>query len=1252
MSHVPPRRRGRSLRSRASRSIGLGALLFVSLPALALAAGPTAPASGVRYGRKAGAIKTRTRLDTRAKGEASGASTKKAAPGVDASAYHERKPSVTLAVIDDQIGVARRLVEQADRTSAEFPGFLHRLANLYLDKRAILELAAGELYEKIDALTKSRRGQEAKTLQARQARLGKQARQASAEGARVMAALVGESRYDTYDRRDEVLYDLALAYGQLGEEEKMKANYARLIKDHPQSRFRPHVYVAFADHEFDQGHVADARRLYQQVIDGYAGSPMYAYALYKSAWCELNPDGDAGPDYPRALSRFVQAIDAASAGKAGSEANGRQLRREARRDLVRAYVHAARPSKAWDFFGRVGRGPTNAEDMRRQEMELLAAAYFGEGMYVESTATYRELQDRFVGDASVCQWQSKIVVNALASHDAQIQWKEAQRLVKAWEEVRGGNFDKQVRRHCGAAARDTLVQLATTWHDEANKTRRAEPWHFAAAAYEEYLRLFPKDKEAYELAFYLAEVHWARGEQLYAQPDRARKVEGLAEFEAAHDAFVHVLEMRPKGKLSREAAYAQMLAMKNALEYDETAGPRTACTVHSDGTCSYDDRRARRGRGHNTQEVARLPPREYDEASRRMLEAYATYEQYVDDPKDPQRPKILYHRAKLMVDHNRYDDSRPLLEQIVGDYEGTVYAVWSAEMLLDALTIDWADASRSVAERAAAGDDLVQWATKLEASKTFAHAEATRVRAQVPTLMAAVGWTIAEGDRVAAKAGEDPDGYRKCAQRYVGLYEMYPDHDRPDDLLFNAAICFEAAYLVGNAIKVRRVLLDDHPGSDHYQQTLRATAENYQSIAFYAEAAELLEGYAGKYETDAYTGPALENAFLFRRGLGDDDAAKRDLQHYESLLRRKDPKAAARVFWSEADLLSDAGADADADAQLRHAQEYVARYGKKGGSEGLALAHARIGQLLWERSCAHPGPGGVCVTVTRRKAGAGQATQDAAETLRIRGRHKARKRCGFATQGVLKVHDRDRKLAAKAQDHLARAVDLFGALGDLPEDADQARAIRDSWGMALTYRADEGYERYLRIEMPDKLTFFVEDWKKDSSVAKWDREYAEQVRRRADSTARFGRFLDAKTKQGRGLVEDYARVRGSGSPHWILAAAARSAVVHQNFADQLYRAEIPAELRTPDQVDAYCDTLSDYAAPLEHEAHESFAYCLQRSTEFSFFNEFSRQCEQEMQQRRPDEFPATNELFGRSRYSDSSVKRAGVQLDLDATVGR
>ena len=1236
---------------RSARSLGIAAAVLggVLLAAPQAFAQDAKGENSVRYERKSGKVKSKSNLDTKFKAAQKSAERdkNKQVEMMTADQFARQKEAVAREIADKQIGMLTRLIKATDKTDAQMPDYLFRLADHHLDKKAYFDRQAGALYEKIYAAEDKGDKATASQLKSKQKKFEKQANASGADAVNVYKVLVNSKQFSKYNRLDEALYFYAFELGQLGREAEMKEAYLRLIRDYPQSKYIANAYLSFADFYFNKNEIDSALKLYQKIVDGYKDSPVYAYALYKMGWCYLNPQNGGGPDYQQSLQKFVQTINATKSGKAGSEANARQLRRDARRDLVKAYVHAGKPSAAWGFFQKVGDGPKKKEDMSRPMMEILANAYFGEGMYVESSATYKTLQTTFSEDAERCKWQAAIVVNALASDDKQIQWKETQRLGEYWDEYKDSKFKKAVKKKCRDEARDTIQQMATTWHDEAEKTRILDTYDLSEKAYRKFMESFPKDKDAYEMNYYYAEILWAQAANDYNSKDNATKERGLKKFEQAHEEFKHVLERNPSGKYTKDAAYAQMLAMKNYLEYDETGGRSKACKVNTEGVCVYKDKKRKkkvRDKDAQTDTAVDFPESDYTDTEKKMLEAYDIYQKYVKDPKDKELPKIQFHRAKLMMEHNKFKEAKPVLIEILKKFDGSIYAAWSAEMLVDLLTISWTDKDNTPEQTVKASEELEEWALKLQKSKTWKHDETKRVREAVPTLLAGIGWKKAEAYQEQGKAG-DPEGYVKCANQYLEVWNQFENHDRADILLFNAARCFEAAYLVGNAIKMRNELLNRYPDSEKYQQTLQEVAENYQAIAFYEKAAENMEKYADKYPKDNFTSEALQNAYLFRSGLGDEAKAQTNLNKYEDLYKKKDPKTAAKIYWSKHDLL-----ETD-EEKISHAKGYLAAYGKKGGADREAVAHAAIGQALWRQSCSKEGLYDSCLTVQRKKATAGEEERKKAEKLRKKTKKKKNdvpKYCGSATQGIITVHARDSKKAKDAQVHFSAVLKLASKAPNIPEDEKQRiEDYRNAVGMAMVYQADADYEEYLTVNIPDKLEFFVEEWKKDSGVPQWEKEYKAQVSARDDSMKRFKEFYDRKNELGAKLIKAYADVKKSASPFWTLAAAARTAVLSQNFADQLYRAEVPKSIKNEDMYFAYCDALADQAAGPEKMATDAFTYCLQRSTEFQFFNEFSRMCEEELQQRNPDEYPATNELFGNSIYTDSRLDVVGVQVSLE-----
>jgi TolA-binding protein len=1263
--------RGFSLRALAPiAATALAAVVFGHAPS-ANAEDPNA-AGKTRYSRDMKrSVSTKDNLDTKFKSaKEQSEKTDKRVQLMEGAEFAKKRAAVEQAVADKQIDFLKQLIKSTDKGDAEYPDLLFRLADHHLEKKAYFDQQAGDLFDDIYAAEDAGDKTKAKQLEAKQKELEKKTKEASAQAARVYQALVTDKAFQSYKRMDEALYYYAFELGQLGEEAKMQEAYKRLINDYPQSEFISQAYLAFADYYFGKADIQNASRLYEKVLE-FKDSPVYAYALYKLAWCHLNPIGTADPRYDKSLNYFIATIKATLEGRAGSDSAGKQLRRDARRDLVRAYIFAAKPSNAKPFFEQWGVGPGNDENDYRPMMEALANQYFGNGMYTESTYIYKQLQGQFPGDASNCDWQGAIVINTLATDNKEIQWSETKKLGELWNSYKDADYSKQVKKKCRDNALDTIKQMATVWHDEAIKTKLPRTFELAEQAYGEFLQIFPKDKDAYELQYYYSELLWQLADMAYNQKDQKSQATGLAYFRKAHDEFVKVLELDPKGKWTNDAAFAQMLAMKNALEYDETGGKSKACKTNSEGVCVYKEEKKKRRKGTAEDKGdagAEYPITDYTDDEKSMLNAYDIYAKYVTNKDDKELPKIMYHRAKLAYSHNRFDEARPLLEDMVTNFDGSVYAAWCAEMLLSMLTIEWVDVKNTPADTVKASDDLEAWAVKFQTLKSWSHPEADELREYIPIVLAGIGWKRGMAYRDAGAAyvegqpGGDPEGFKKCGKQFVDVYNQFESHERADTLLWNAADCFDAAYQVGEAIKIRKVLLDTFPTSQHAKDTLHFLGGSYQAVAFYDDAAGYFEQFAAKYPADKRSSESLQNAYLFRLGLGQEQQAADNLKKYEDLYKKRDVKRAASIFWSKHGLL-------DEPSKIKaHAAEYLKIYGAKGGTDRQVVAEAVIGQIEWRDSCEKELLFDSCLSVKRTRAG-NQAREIEKRKrmeaklakLKAQGKDKKKKEeddkkrdipqyCGSATQGQITLFRRDKDKAASAQRRFETALRLAAKGVELSKeeaeaDPNRVEEFKDAWGMSMVYAADAKYEEYLRLKLPEGMSFNVEDWRKDSGVPAWEKKYKEQVKKRDDSIKAFSEYNEKKQKLGAELIESYARVKSTGSPYWVLAAAARSAMVNSNFADQLYRADVPEEIKTEDDYYAYCDQLATYADEAMKRALDAFRYCIERSKEFQYFNEFSRLCEQEMEQQDADTYPATNEAFGQSIYTQSRVDKVEVLTD-------
>jgi hypothetical protein len=205
----------------------------------------------------------------------------------------------------------------------------------------------------------------------------------------------------------------------------------------------------------------------------------------------------------------------------------------------------------------------------------------------------------------------------------------------------------------------------------------------------------------------------------------------------------------------------------------------------------------------------------------------------------------------------------------------------------------------------------------------------------------------------------------------------------------------------------------------------------------------------------------------------------------------------------------------------------------------------------------------------------------------------------------------------------AAASKEFAKVGEKDENAAGARYW---YALGKMAEADVVFEKYLDIRFPTNLNFG------DGSPEK------KAMKEKAQK--KFNDWFVGKTKSGGDATKKYEAVLGIKDNANSIAAAARLGQVTQNFSDQLFTAEIPAEVRksqmiegydlAQDKVDAYCDALTTAAEPLAEQSLKAYGVCLGKSTELGWFSEWSKLCERELGQIKPEEFPTASEIRGDS----------------------
>jgi hypothetical protein len=343
-------------------------------------------------------------------------------------------------------------------------------------------------------------------------------------------------------------------------------------------------------------------------------------------------------------------------------------------------------------------------------------------------------------------------------------------------------------------------------------------------------------------------------------------------------------------------------------------------------------------------------------------------------------------------------------------------------------------------------------------------------------------------------------------------------------------------------------------------------------------------------------------ATFLRSGLGEGDQALRDTSQYLASY------GADHVLRDKAAALALAASEQyerrkDWAGLERHLIRFLSTFPHapkeaQAATDRRIQALVKLAEVVWRTACPIAGEHGACIETRRTKA----------------WEHGTRVRC--ATGLAVVVRPRDVSRVSRSRAYLDEALRLAG--GSAP-GADAASAVAQ--GKML--RAEAAYERFLAVSVPAGLDF--------------------TPRHLAASRRRFKTWFDDKASALEAARREYLEVVNARQAHFAIAAAARIGQLFEEFSGELFTAPLPAAPPAPAGVahrvwrqtfeDSYCDNIADRTVHLEDKAIDALRHCLSKSTELSWFSEWSELCEAELNQLRPREFPLATEVRAQPTYT-------------------
>lgn len=429
----------------------------------------------------------------------------------------------------------------------------------------------------------------------------------------------------------------------------------------------------------------------------------------------------------------------------------------------------------------------------------------------------------------------------------------------------------------------------------------------------------------------------------------------------------------------------------------------------------------------------------------------------------------------------------------------------------------------------------------------------------------------AAAQRLAAEADRthDPATYVACGQAFLDIYNHDPEAKDADEVVFDAARCFQAGKSISAALQGDGLVIKSFPRSKLAAKSIALSGEMYAQIAMYDRAAERFEDYAKRYAGEKDAADFLTEAIRFRAALGDKPKQIEDTKEWIRMFGVKRRAEAAAADLSLVPVY-------DGDGAIAQLHEFLKDFATVDPNLTIA-AHVDLADRLRAKSCplraAEQAIRGLCVKL-----------------VAVRGPH-----CGTGTTNVTAV-------TRTAQNHEAR--EEYAAAVALADRATEP-AARHAQAMARLGLADDDLEAMLAMPFP-----------RDVDMA------------RLASRNRIGQWADAEVKLAAKLDRALGDVIVQKDPTSSVAAAARSGEAAQTFWRALMLGELPKAMRREPDRASYCDSTKSVADPLRDRAIEAAQFCIAKAVELQAGQDWANACWRDGAALDPLQFAPVGELRG------------------------
>ena len=632
-------------------------------------------------------------------------------------------------------------------------------------------------------------------------------------------------QFPDYPRLDEVIFRLGDGLMKAEKKKEAVSFLTRLVKNYPQSKYIPDSHLQIAEFWFEQNLLTPAKLSYEAVLE-FKGTPLYNYALYKLAWVLYNQK-----EYRAAVDTFKSVIEQ-------TEKSDQKLgfANQAMNDLIVSWVEIDGGwREARDYFLK-----RREKEWAHKKLRQMASLLDDQGKSEPRIEIFEYLLADNPNDVrSPDYWES--IIDAKKKIGVREEWEKSVRQMIGYFDKNGkwwgaNQSDKKALGNARLMAEGYLGQLATEYHQRAQKDNDPALYAQAAKDYELFLEKFPDSEYAYDTRFYFAEI-------LYDE---------LKQYEKAAQQYKKVITEKPKGEHAKHCQFARIKAYENLVLSDHEKSVLVSLK---------DDKKAELKGDAQKRERSDLFKWEvsFIDASDEWAQAY---------PKDENTPTVNFVSAEVFRSHGQYDKAVPRYEAIIENAPKHTYASYAGNSLLECNN------------ELGRWSEIEKWGRYLLSNKIFDVTPKDK-------LQSAIAFAISKKsqDLVAEKKFEEG------AQEMLRLAEEWPDSDLAPGALFNAAAIYERDEQIKKAVKYYELLIEKYPKNDLAPEAIFVMGAIFEARTDFSQAAAYFERLGDNKDwRESYdkTQDAIYNSAVIREALEDWDQAIATYQRFLKLYPKHD----------------------------------------------------------------------------------------------------------------------------------------------------------------------------------------------------------------------------------------------------------------------------------------------------------------------------------------------------------------------------